>query len=510
MKKIKTVLGIIFNRFFIMVLIILAQFAWLAVELLKLADYSEVISIAFMILSALMALFVVYRNDNPAYKMGWVLLICLLPVLGSAMYLFFGNKRPSRSIRKKVHPVEQAHLNDARQEMDLEEEKDVRVRRTMEYISDKGPYPAWDNTSTRYYKSGEDAFEDMLVDLEKAEHFIFMEYFIVSTGKMWDQIFEILKRKAAAGVDVRFIYDDFGSIQKVPIIFAQYLEKHGIKVLPFNPVKPIASLVYNNRDHRKILVVDGYIGYSGGFNLADEYINEEKRFGYWKDTGIRLEGDAVWNFTYMFLNLWNAYKQEESDYDMFRPHVYGKDRVESDGIVQPYSDSPLDDENLGENVYLEIINQATEYVYIFTPYLIVDNEMMTCLKLAAKRGVDVRIVTPSIPDKKIVFRLTRSYYRPLISAGVRIYEFTPGFIHAKSFISDDKLGVVGSINVDYRSFFLHFECGILMSGSDALKDLKKDCLHTFEISREIRLEDCRTSFIGILFDSVLRLLSPLM
>ncbi|HIV80917.1 MAG TPA: cardiolipin synthase [Candidatus Avanaerovorax faecigallinarum] len=510
LKTIKKVLGTVFNRFFIMVLLIMIQFGWIAVKLVELADYSQVITVIFTVISAIMALFVVYRNDNPAYKMGWVLLICLLPVLGATMYLFFGNKRPSRTIRKKVYPVEHAHRDDARQEMPLIEEKDVRVRKTMEYISKFGPYPAWKNTSTRYYKSGEDAFVDMLEDLEKAEHFIFLEYFIVGTGKMWNKIFRILKRKAAAGVDVRFIYDDFGSIQKVPITFAAHLEKNGIKVLPFNPVKPIASLVYNNRDHRKILVVDGYIGYSGGFNLADEYINEEERFGYWKDTGVRLEGDAVWNYTFMFLNLWNAYRKTEDDYSMFRPYIYGPKKQESDGIVQPYSDSPLDDENLGENVYLEIVNRATDYLYIFTPYLIVDSEMMTCLQLASKRGVDVRIVTPAIPDKKIVFRLTRSYYRPLIKAGIRIYEFTPGFIHAKSFISDDKVGVVGSINVDYRSLFLHFECGTLMSGCSALSGLKQDCLDTFDVSKEIGLEDTRTSFIGILFDSVLRLLSPLM
>ena len=288
---------------------------------------------------------------------------------------------------------------------------------------------------------------------------------------MWDGIFAILKEKAAAGVDVRITFDDVGSINKTPKRFISSLAQHGIKVLPFNPLTPIASLIYNNRDHRKILVIDGYIGYSGGFNIADEYINEVVRFGHWKDTGIRLEGHAVWNFTVMFLNMWNAFKKTEEDYETFRPHICHPEEFGSDGIIQPYSDSPLDDENMGENVYLEILSQAEDYVYIFTPYLIIDNEMQTALSLAAKRGVDVRIVTPAIPDKKMVFRLTRSYYRPLIKAGVRIYEYTPGFIHAKSYLSDDRIGVVGTINMDYRSLFLHFECGTLMIGCEALYDL---------------------------------------
>ncbi len=311
-------------------------------------------------------------------------------------------------------------------------------------------------------------------------------------------------------MDVRITFDDVGSINKTPKRFISSLAQHGIKVLPFNPLTPIASLIYNNRDHRKILVIDGYIGYSGGFNIADEYINEVVRFGHWKDTGIRLEGHAVWNFTVMFLNMWNAFKKTEEDYETFRPHICHPEEFGSDGIIQPYSDSPLDDENMGENVYLEILSQAEDYVYIFTPYLIIDNEMQTALSLAAKRGVDVRIVTPAIPDKKMVFRLTRSYYRPLIKAGVRIYEYTPGFIHAKSYLSDDRIGVVGTINMDYRSLFLHFECGTLMIGCEALYDLKRDCVNTFSLSKEIHHEDCRRGFFGVLFDGVLRVLSPLL
>ena len=268
--------------------------------------------------------------------------------------------------------------------------------------------------------------------------------------------------------------------------------------------------MYNNRDHRKICVIDGYIAHSGGYNLADEYINEWERFGHWKDSGVRLEGEGVWNFTVTFLDMWNAFRPTEGDYLQFAPRVHHTDEFASDGIVQPFSDSPLDDERLGESVYLEIINQAEDYLYIFTPYLILNHELLSSLQLASKRGVDVRIVTPKIPDKKIVFRLTRSYYRPLIEKGVKIYEYKPGFIHSKSFVADDRIGVVGSINLDYRSLYLHFECGTLMIDSSAIKSLKEDCEETFEISDQIELSEIREGFFGVLIDGFLRVLSPLL
>lgn len=500
----------VFNRLTITVALILIQLGWFAILLLRLAEYASWISVVFTVGAALMALFIIWRDDNPAYKIGWILLVCLMPILGTAMYAFFGNKRPAKSLKNRLEPQEAIHREDLTQEEDLGEIINTRLLDTVGYIAEKGPYPAWTDTRSRYYAAGDDAFPDMLEDLRKAEHFIFMEYFILAEGEMWQEIFAILKKKAERGVDVRIIYDDVGSINRTPKRFLSVLNQSGIRVLPFNPLTPIASLIYNNRDHRKILVIDGSVAYSGGFNIADEYINRVVRFGHWKDTGIRLEGHGVWNFTVMFLNMWNAFRKTDSDYSRFRPHVHHPQEFGSDGIVQPYADSPLDDETMGENVYLEILSQAEDYVYIFTPYLIIDNEMKTALVLAAKRGVDVRIVTPGIPDKKMVFRLTRSYYEPLIKAGVKIYEYTPGFIHAKSYISDDKIGVVGTINMDYRSLFLHFECGTLMIGCEALRDLKEDCIDTISKSREIRHEDCRRGFFGLLFDGVLRVLSPLL
>ncbi|MCR4712710.1 MAG: cardiolipin synthase [Clostridia bacterium] len=499
-----------FGRLQLTCLVLLLQLAWFALLVLRLNEYYEYFAVTFTIASILMALFVIYRDDNPAYKLGWIMLISLVPIFGALMYGFFGNKRPSRRIRVKVNPVQERHRRDLVQKYQMEEINDSRLMRTINYIAERGPFPAWDGTKSRYYDLADKAFPELLADLKNAEHYIFMEYFIIGSGVMWDQVHAVLKEKAAAGLDVRLIYDDVGSIDKLPLGFAGALEAEGIKTCIFNPLRPIVSLVYNNRDHRKITVIDGYIAYSGGYNIADEYINVEKRFGHWKDTGIRLEGKAVWNFTVMFLNMWNAFRKTEDDYTPFRPQVHHPGLFDSDGIVQPFSDTPLDDENLSENVYMEIITQAEEYVYIFTPYLILDNEMQSCLTLAAKRGVDVRIVTPGIPDKKLIYRLTRSYYMPLIKAGVRIYEYTPGFIHAKSILADDRVGVVGSINLDYRSLYLHFECGTAMIGSHALYDLKRDCRETFLTSRRVQKEDCHTGFIGVLLDSVLRVLSPLL
>lgn len=510
MKGIKRLFGKIFSRFAITVVIILIQAAWIALLVLRLDEYAEYLNIFFTIASFFMALFVIYRDDTGAYKLGWILLITLIPMFGALMYAFFGNKRPSRRIRVKLNPVNEVHKKDLRQTYNTREIQSNRLQRTVDYIAEKGPFPAWDGTVTKYYRLGDEAFPDLINDLKRAEHFIFMEYFIIGSGKMWDMIHEILVEKANAGVDVRVIYDDVGSIGKLPLGFAAKLESEGIKTVVFNPLRPILSLVYNNRDHRKICVVDGYIAHSGGYNLADEYINLEERFGHWKDSGLRLEGNAVWNFTVMFLNMWNAFRPTETDYNNYKPHVHHPGVFDSDGIVQPFSDSPLDDENLGENIYMEIINQAEDYVYIFTPYLILDNEMLSCIRLASKRGVDVRLVTPGIPDKKIIFRLTRSYYRPLIEDGVKIYEYTPGFLHAKSFVADGKIGVVGTINLDYRSLYLHFECGTMMIGSRALRGLKEDCEDTFRKCDQIELHEIKQGFFGVLVDSVLRVLSPLL
>ena len=499
----------ILNRITITVVLVALQVAWLLWVFFSLTTGRVWVNAGLQLLSLLMMLYLVRKDENSAYKIGWIVLMGVLPLLGGALYLSFGNKRPAKRLRNKLKAVDDAHKADLAQQPGQTDGLDASGLGMSHYLARYGRYPAWKNTAAQYFACGEAMYPQLLRDLERAEHTIFVEYFIVHTGKMWDGVEAILRRKAAQGVDVRLIYDDFGSLLGLPKDFVVRMERHHIRCIPFNPVVPLVSLVMNHRDHRKIVVVDGNTAYTGGINLADEYINEEERFGYWKDAALRTEGAAVWNFTVMFLDHWNAFRPSEEDYAPFMPQAESLS-AQSDGVIQPYGDSPLDEEALAETVYLNIINQAQRYVYIYTPYFAVGETMLEALKAAAKRGVDVRLVLPGIPDKKLVFRLSRSYYLPLLQAGVRIYEYTPGFLHAKCWVSDDRAAVVGSINMDYRSLFLHFECGALLLYNSQVIALRDDVLRTLPECREVQLADCRTSLAGTLLDSVLRLLSPLM
>ena len=497
----------VLNRATITIALVVLQAAWLLWAFWMFTTGRVWLNGSLKLLSILIVLYLVRKDENSAYKIGWIVLIGVLPLLGGALYLAFGNKAPAKRLRERMQKVEQAHTADLAPQEGQTDTLELSCKNMSRYVERYGPYPAWKNTAAEYFPCGEAMYPKLLADLEQAEKFIFLEFFIVKTGKMWDGVEAILKRKAAEGVAVRLIYDDFGSLLGLPTDFVIRMEKNRIHCIPFNPVVPLVSLVMNHRDHRKIVVIDGNVAYTGGVNLADEYINAEHRFGYWKDAAIRLEGAAVWNFTVMFLNCWNAFRPLETDYAPYAPTRLPK---QQDGIVQPYSDSPLDEEPLAETVYLNILSQAKRYVYIYTPYLAVGEEMLDALKNAAKRGVDVRLVLPGIPDKKLVFRLSRSYYVPLIRAGVRIYEYTPGFLHAKCYVSDDRVAVVGSINMDYRSLFLHFECGALLFHNSQVIALRDDVRATLPQCREVQLSDCRTSLPGTLLDSVLRLLSPLM
>lgn len=511
MKKIlKKVLQ---NRLVAFGLILAVELVWLVIFVTRLASYSTMISVIFTVISLLAVLWIINRDDNPAYKVAWIILIMALPILGGLFYLAVGHKRPSRNMRRKMERERIRTEDELLQDPDVMEEiraLDRRIEGQVRYTSVTGGYPVYRGTSARYYQIGEELYRELLEELKKAEHFIFMEFFIVGEGKMWGSIREILVEKAKAGLDVRFMYDDLGSVSLLPADYDQKLEEAGVKCIAFNRFVPFWSLVMNNRDHRKIAVIDGHTAFSGGVNLADEYINEKVRFGHWKDTGFMLKGEAVWNYTVMFLRMWNSQRRTDSSYDPYRPQVWHPEAFQGEGFVQPYGDSPLDDEIVAENVYLDILNQARDYVYIFTPYLIVDHEMQSALCLAAKRGVDVRIVTPGIPDKKMVFQLTRSYYPVLLKAGVRIYEYTPGFLHAKSYVCDDEIAVVGTINMDYRSLYLHFECGTYFYRNPIVADVKRDSLNTMEKSREITLKDTRQGFLGGLLSAVLRVLSPLL
>ena len=495
----------IFNRATITVALVLLQAVWLLWAFFSLTTGRVWVNAGLQLLSLFIVLYLVRKDEDSAYKIIWIVLIGLFPLLGGAMYLVFGNKMPSKKLRLQMQKVDAAHKAElAQQPLEHAEERFAGLR---QYVSKYGHFPAWEHTAAQYFDCGEAMYPQLLADLEQAEKFIFLEFFIVKSGRMWAGVEEILKRKAAQGVDVRLIYDDFGSLLGLPKDFVVRMERHRIRCIPFNPVVPFVSVVMNHRDHRKIVVVDGRVGYTGGVNLADEYINAEERFGRWKDAAIRLEGAAVWNFTVMFLNCWNAFRPSETDYTPFAP---AGPLPASDGVVQPYGDSPLDDEPVAETVYFNILAQAQRYVYIDTPYFSVGEEMLGALKAAAKRGVDVRLLLPGIPDKKLVFRLTRSYYLPLLRAGVRIYEYTPGFLHAKCYVSDDRVAVVGSINMDYRSLFLHFECGALLMDNSQVLALRDDVRAMLPLCREVHLSDCRTNLPGTVLDSALRLLSPLM
>ena len=500
----------VFSRTVVTAVLIIIQVAWLIALLLKLGNTLPAIQTVLRILSIVAILFVIKSDMNPSYKIGWILLIAVLPILGGLMYIIFGNKRPTKNMREMLR----AQLEKSAEYLGTQEsitgELDGGAAGLFKYLEGSAGYPTAKGTTVRYYRVGEEMYADLLPELEKAEKFIFLEYFIIRPGEMWDGVLEILKRKAAAGVDVRIIYDDMGCIDILPANYNATLEGWGIRTMAFNRFVPAVSLVMNNRDHRKITVIDGKVGFTGGINISDEYINAKERFGHWKDTGLMLKGPGVFNLTLMFLEMWNAFNKDGDNYADFIPSAFEEKGGGPDGYVLSFSDSPLDNESVGESVYTDMLYQAKDYIYITTPYLAIDSELQTALCMAAKRGVDVRMITPGIPDKKLVYRLTRSYYPTLLRAGVKIYEYTPGFIHAKSYVCDDKLCVVGTINMDYRSLYLHFECGTLMYNNPEIKQVKKDDLETMEKCRKVELSDMKTNFLGELFDSFLRSVAPLL
>ncbi len=504
----KRLSGLILGRMPVTLFIIAFEICWLIAFGLWLSNYAAWVNTAFTLVSLVIVCYLILKDENQSYKLTWIIVISFLPLFGGMMYIMFGNKRPSRRMRRRLERVEAMHREDMEHyDPRVTDGLAPRLAATSVYLSRRGPFPAYDDTDVAYFSVGEELFDRLIPDLESAEQYIFMEYFIIGDGSLWQEISEILVRKAAQGVEVRIIYDDMGSVSALPKGMKQKMAEAGIKTLAFNPFLPLVSLVMNHRDHRKITVIDGRVAYTGGVNIADEYANRNARFGHWKDTGLRMAGTAAHSFAVMFLNMWNAYHDTERDYTPFLPLLSGQ---RGSGVVQPYCDSPLDDENLAENVYLDILARAEQYVYIFTPYLAIDSEMQSALTLAAKRGVDVRIVTPGVPDKRYVFRLTRSYYAPLMRAGVRIYEYTPGFLHAKSFVSDDRVATVGTVNMDYRSLFLHFECGALLIDSPVIPHIREDALATMAQSREIPPREVKKYSRASILDLLLRVLSPMM
>ncbi len=506
-------LGKLFNRNFLIILILLIQILFIVAFVLKLYEMPFFYGLQ-MFFSFSVVCYVINRNDaNPAYKLLWTFLILIIPIFGTFMYAFLhiqlgtmffkSGKNQLVKLTKPLIPQDECTFESLKSES-------IYVARIAQYVNDYGFYPIYNNTYVEYYKVGEEKYASMLRELEKAEKYIFMEYFIINEGEMWDTILDILVRKADEGVEVRLLYDGVGSQFILPTYYNKYLETKGIKCRVFNEFRPFLSTSQNNRDHRKILVIDGVTAFNGGVNLADEYINKKERFGHWKDTAVMLKGEAVWSFTVMFIQMWERKTRQLSNYEKYKPLNFD-DYSAAEGYVLPYGDSPTDNEPVGKYIYLDMITKAKDYIYITTPYLIIDNEMITALGLAAKSGIDVRIIVPHIPDKWYANYVGWSYYKELILLGVKIYEYMPGFIHAKNFLVDDDAATVGTVNLDYRSLYLHFECGTFMYKVPAIKNIKEDFLETFAKCRLITLKQCRKRpLIKRITGGLLRMIAPLL
>ena len=454
---------------------------------------------------------IIASDDNPDYKVPWLLFVLILPIAGFMLYfLFYSRKLGKRFIRRldelKKHRYE-SNQEEILDELECENAHAAAQAKMLCSISEASMFK---NTKQTYYSLGEDMCQAMLSDLEKAEKFIFMEYFIIEEGRFWNSILDILKNKAAAGITVRVLYDDIGCMSTLPGNYYKQLSKLGIEARPFSRLRGQADSEFNNRSHRKICVIDGKVGYTGGVNIADEYINEIERFGHWKDTAVRLEGEAVWEMTRLFITDYgiNVKNLPETNYELYPK----QSDIRADGYVIPFGDGPhpLYERRVGKSVIQNMLASATRYMYMTTPYLIIDNELCGSIENAALRGVDVRIIVPHIPDKKLVFGMTRSFYHRLMKSGVRIYEYKPGFIHAKSYIADDQHAMIGTINLDYRSLVHHFENGVWMYRCDSIMDIKKDTLETMAKSIEVEPNMLKTGLFTRFIRSVVRIFAPML
>ena len=487
------VLNVVFGRTVLVLVMLGVQIAVLIALFSSLQAWMPYYYGFVLALLAGLILHLVNKRSEPTTKITWILLIGLVPAVGITLYLFVELDVGHRVLnRRLVHLMEEtsAFLPEEppmpREMLEAAPELEGLARYTWNH----GRYPAYGNTRVEYLPTGEASLEAMLKDLKQAREFIFLEFFIIDEGEMWGRVLKILEEKVRQGVEVRVMYDGTCAIFRLPYRYPEMLKKLGIPCKMFSPIRPMISTHYNNRDHRKILVIDGKAAYTGGVNLADEYINIGSRFGHWKDVSIRMEGDAVRAWTLMFLQMWNV-DESGDDFARYLNRPASASAAPAQGWVLPYGDSPLDSERVGEKIYIDILSRAQRYVHIMTPYLILDSEMLPALTFAAKRGVEVCVLLPHIPDKKYAFALAKTHYRELLEAGVRIFEYTPGFVHAKTFVSDDCKAVVGTINLDYRSLYLHFECAAYLRDMPAVLDVERDFQATLQKCQEVRPEDLK-------------------
>lgn len=510
MKKIIQFFG---SRFFLGAFCILLEFAQLIAVFVLLYEFVLPITVMAWIFHFAMLIYLINRDEIPEMKMPWLIILFLLPVLGAFVFMLLSSTSTSKKdyLRAEKAAKDMERYGDQTEVIDSLKERDPDAWLQANYIYSQTGMPCRGNTKTTYYPIGEEFHTALLEELKKAEHFIFMEYFIIQGGKMWDPILEILREKKARGVEVYLMYDDLGCLATLPWHYYKLLNEEGIHCEIANKFSPVLSRIHNNRDHRKITVIDGKVGFTGGINLADEYINAFEKYGHWKDTAVKLEGDAVQNLTMLFLLNWNAQsKKQPIDYAKYMS--VQPQSEEDNGMVIPFGTGaePICRDSAGKNIYLNMIHAAKRYLYITTPYLICDREMLSALCLAAQKGVDVRIITPHIPDKKAVFWMTRSNYLVLMRARVRIFEYTPGFIHAKNFVCDDKFAVCGTLNLDYRSLVHHYECGAWMYETDCIADMKADFLRTEELSGEIDKNKAVMRGWQYLIAGIMKVFSPLL
>ena len=498
------------TRIILSAVILLFQILFLFAVLYNVSRDSALIYAASQVFGVATVVYILCRRGNPSYKITWIFFILIFPIFGTAVFLLFGGGRVMPHIRRRMEKCEEQnmpYLPENSGALSSLQYDDYPHSRQADYLMRESGYPLYKNTRVRYLSPGEKFFPEFLKELRKAEKYIFLEFFIIAEGKMWNDIYEVLETKVKQGVSVKVLFDDFGSIKRQDKGFINRLKRAGISVAVFNKIRPSVDIFMNNRNHRKIAVIDGKVAATGGINIADEYINETERFGYWLDSAVIVEGAAVKSFLVMFCNMWEFTTKEKLDLNsLLQNYDY-----DCKGYVLPYCDDPLNDKNPAEGIYMQILNTAQRYVYIASPYLIIDSAMISALKLAAKSGIDVRIVTPHIPDKWYVHPVTQYNYYELLCAGVKIYEYTPGFIHSKLFVSDDTVATVGTVNMDYRSFIFHFECGVWMCKTKAVKEIKDHFEEIFTQSKLITIEEWKKiPFIQKAKQAILHLFAPFM
>ncbi len=505
---------IIFSRTLVILLMVVAQILALLGSFIGVKSAYPYIWQCMYLLGAFLIIYIINRDEPTDFKMTWIILVCLFPVLGALIYVFvmgnFGGIGLKAKLGRRMEETK-GLLGTNKETQEALKDCPASFRGFAHYMEHTAGFPTYHNSSVVYYPLGEDKFADLKEELKKAERFIFLEYFIIERGTMWDAVLEILKEKVKEGVEVRVMYDGMCSIMLLPYQYPSELQSYGIRAKMFAPIVPFLSTTQNNRDHRKIVVIDGKVAFTGGVNLADEYINEVKRFGHWKDVAVKITGDAVRSFTVMFLQMWNVSEWGEEDYQAYLRDIVFETPLFHDGFVVPYGETPTRSTEVGKKVYESMIQRASGYVHMMSPYFIVDREFLETMRYASRRGVEVAMILPSIPDKKVAYYIARTFYPELLAAGVKVYEYLPGFIHAKAFVADGECAAVGTINLDYRSFYHHFECGACFFGNLVVAKVEEDFQETLKKCREVTPDYYkRLPLYQKIVGRIFRLAAPLM